>query len=593
MNGDDKPASDIPAARAFSISANKAGARGWTTELRRIGTDLVIMPTAVKAMAAGVIVGLVLATAWLVYATGGIRYSWSHLIYVPVVLGGFAFGPWGGILAGIAGGLALGPLMPINTLTGEMQTLLNWIYRLIFLCINGALVGALSQLFRRYLRKLQWLHDHHDDTGLLNLSGLTLALEQTLRRTPQERRLIVSVIQLNALLDIQNTFGAEFGARLLARIIDRTRQIVPPGSLLALIQHDRLAIVVDSDASHRSTLDRIEAIFDESYVVDGVPIHVGASIGLAHFPEHARTAEDLLQKASVAMHWADLSKSSSSIYNIENDHTNRENLSLLGALPGAIARGELQVWHQAKIALPGGEVVGSEALLRWNHPQRGLVPPGLFIPQVEETMLIDRVTRSVIAAAFAHAAAWRAAGYRQRVSVNLSVRNLRDHALLDAIDNNAGRCGLAADDIELEITESAVMMDLDHGIRVISQLRDRGYRVAIDDFGVGHSSLAYLQKMRVCALKIDQAFIKTLASDPNNQKIVRAILLLARSLGLETVAEGIEDLQSLALLREWGCDYGQGYAIHRPSPEPEFLRFLQARTGAPARAAGQHGGSAV
>jgi len=174
------------------------------------------------------------------------------------------------------------------------------------------------------------------------------------------------------------------------------------------------------------------------------------------------------------VHAASLSKSTSSIYNIASDRTNRENLSLLGALPGAIARGELLVWHQAKLRLSTNEVAGSE----------------------------------------------------------------------------------------------------------VSELRERGYRVAIDDFGVGHSSLAYLQRMRASALKIDQAFIRTLAEDPNNQKIVRAILLLAKSLGLETVGEGIEDQASLSLLREWGCDYGQGYAIHRPAPEPEFRHFLQARMAA-------------
>ena len=538
------------------------------------------MPTMAKAIATGVIIGLVLATAWLVYATGGIRYSWSHLIYVPVVLGGFAFGIWGGLFAGIAGGLALGPLMPINTFTGEMQTLLNWIYRLILLCINGMLVGALSQLFRRYLRKLEWLHVHHEGTDLLNRSGLTLALDEMIRKTPEGHGLIVSVIQLDDFLDIQNTFGSDFGMHVLAQIVDRAKQIVPPESLLALIQDDRLAIVVDDGESQQSTLDRIEAIFSESYMVDGVPIHVRACIGLADFPHHARTAEDLLQKAGVAMHWASLSKSStSSIYNIENDHTSRENLSLLGALPGAIARGELLVWHQAKVSLSTGEVAGSEALVRWNHPQRGLVPPGLFIPQVEETMLIDRVTRSVIGTAFTDVAGWHAEGYRQRVAVNLSVRNLRDPTLLDALDLSANRCGLTADDIELEITESAVMTDIDHGIRVISQLRERGYRVAIDDFGTGHSSLAYLQKMRVSALKIDQTFIRTLASDFNNQKIVRVILVLAKSLGLETVAEGIEDQAAMSLLREWGCDYGQGYAIHRPAPAHEFMGFLQARRG--------------
>jgi EAL domain-containing protein (putative c-di-GMP-specific phosphodiesterase class I) len=229
------------------------------------------------------------------------------------------------------------------------------------------------------------------------------------------------------------------------------------------------------------------------------------------------------------------------------------------------------------MALASGEIAGTEALLRWKHPQRGMVPPSSFIPQVEETTLINSVTQVVVAAAFADAGSWRAAGHRLRVSVNLSVRNLRDHMLLDLLEQHARRNELDPGDIELEITESAVMVDPDHCIRLISALRDRGYGVAIDDFGVGHSSLAYLQKLRVSALKIDQEFVKTLASDSNNQKIVRSILHLARSLGLETVAEGVEDERSVALLREWGCEYAQGYGVHRPAPSKDLLHFIAER----------------
>jgi predicted signal transduction protein with EAL and GGDEF domain len=545
---------------------------------REVGAALVTMPPTARLVAFAVTASLVLATAWLVYATGGIRYAYSHLIYVPVVIGGFAFGPLGGILAGIAGGLALGPLMPMDTSTGEMQAVLNWLYRLVFLSLNGSLVGALALLLRRHLRELEWLHEHHADTGLLNPLGLTRLLDETMRKAaPEGHRLVVSVIQLNAFLEIQNTFGPGFGMRVLAQVVDRAKQVVPPKSLLALIQPDRLATVIDGDGTVQLTLGNIEAALNESYMVDGVPIHVGACVGSANFPDHAHTAEDLLQKAGVAMHWASSSKSTSSFYDTANDRTSRENLSLLGALPQALAQGELQVWHQAQVALATGEVVGTEALLRWNHPQRGLVPPGLFIPQVEETMLIHPVTHAVIASAFADNAGWRTAGHAQRVAINLSVRNLRDPMLLEVLDANVQRCGLEPGEIELEITESAVMTDLDYGIRMISQLREHGYRVAIDDFGVGHSSLAYLQKMCVSSLKIDQAFIRPLASDPNNQKIVRAILVLAKSLGLETVAEGIEDPVAEQLLREWGCDYGQGYWIHRPAPALEFCGFLKTR----------------
>jgi EAL domain-containing protein (putative c-di-GMP-specific phosphodiesterase class I) len=308
-----------------------------------------------------------------------------------------------------------------------------------------------------------------------------------------------------------------------------------------------------------------------------LPIHVEASTGVAHFPSHARTAEELLQKASIAMHWAASRKASISFYDAASDHTSRDNLILLGTLPDAIERGELQVWHQAQIALATSDIVGTEALVRWQHPQRGVVEPASFVPQVEETTLINALTQAVIAAALADAGVWRAAGHRLRVSVNLSVRNLLDRTLLEVLAQNCRLNSLEPGDIELEITESAMMADSDHCARLISALRDAGYGVAIDDFGVGHSSLAYLQKLRVSALKIDQLFIRNLTADAHNQKIVQAILQLAKALGLQTVAEGIADAQSLALLRDWGCDYGQGSFVHQPAPMQEFSALLDER----------------
>ena len=548
--------------------------------VRDAGTKLAGMSAREKVSTGIGVVLVALGTTWLVYATGGARYAYLHLMYVPIVVSGLAFGVRGGLLAALAGGLLLGPYMPVNTLTGEMQLAQNWVFRLAFFGFIGMLVGAWSTLLRRHLDELAWLHEHHEDTGLLNLVGLIKELDALMRHAP-ERKLVVSITHLDDFLQIQNTFGSGFGFRVLAKVVERTKQVVPPGSLVALVQPDRIATVVAGDAAD-VTRERIESAIQESYLVDGLPIHVEASIGIAQFPEHGRTPEELLQKASIAMHWATSSKAGIARYDSASDRTSRDNLILLGALPQAIEGGELQVWHQAKLKLATGEIAGTEALLRWKHPERGLVPPGLFIPQAEETTLINPVTQTVIVAAFADAGRWRAAGHRLRVSVNLSVRNLRDHMLLEVIDQNARRNQLDPADIELEITESAVMADPQFCIRLISLLRERGYGVSIDDFGVGHSSLSYLQKLHVSALKIDQDFVKTLASDGNNQKIVRSILHLANALGLETVAEGVETQEALVLLREWGCDYGQGYAIHRPSPTQDLLRFLddhRIRTG--------------
>ena len=542
--------------------------------MARAGTMFVAMPSGAAVI--GTTTVLALGTAWLVYATGGVRFAYLHLMYVPVVLSALAFGVPGGLLAGIAGGVLLGPLMPLSTATGEMQQPLNWIYRLTFFAAIGALVGAGAHLLRRQLRELKWLHEHHPDTGLLNFAGLIKELDERMQNAPGQK-LVVSITQLNNFLEIQNTFVSAFGMRVLAQVAARAQGLVPPGSLIALIQPDRLANVIPGEQATDIMRERVAAGVKESYLVDGVPILIEASIGAANFPDHARTAEELLQKAGIAMHWAVSSKSAISVYDNANDRTSRDNLMLLGGLPKAIERGELLVWHQAKVVLATGEVGGAEALLRWKHPERGIVPPGRFMPQAEETMLINSLTQVVIAGAFADAGAWRAAGHRLRVSVNLSVHNLRDHMLLDVLEQNARRHNLEPADIELEITESAVMVDPDHCIHLISMLRERGYGVSIDDFGTGHSSLAYLQKLHVSGLKIDQAFIKTLASDPNNQKIVRSILHLAKSLGLETVAEGVEDEGATRLLREWGCDYGQGYGFHAPTPAQELLQFVEAR----------------
>jgi EAL domain-containing protein (putative c-di-GMP-specific phosphodiesterase class I)/GGDEF domain-containing protein len=537
------------------------------------------------ATAAGLAIAL-LGVTWLVYATGGVRFSYAHLMYVPVVLGGIAFGVPGGLVCAIVGGLALGPLMPINTVTGELQDPLNWIYRTVFFAFIGVLVGAWAQLYRRQLREVEWLHEHHQETGLLNSAGLLKRLDRLLASAEPDQKLVVAISQLNNLLEIQNTFGAAFGRRVLTAVVDRAGSVIPEGSLAALIQSDRLATVVDEVRALPLTRGRLESEIGESYIVDGVPIHVEASIGIAIFPEHGHTGDELLQRASIAMHWAAMKRATISVYDPTNDRTSRDNLTLLGAVPAAIQRGEFEVWHQAKLDLATGHIAGTEALLRWNHPQRGFVQPGSFIPQLEETMLINPVTHVVIDRAFGAAGAWRAAGYQLHVSVNLSVRNLLDRTLIEVLEQACRSRGLAPGDTELEITEGAVMSDPEHCIRLIGELRDRGYGVAIDDFGVGHSSLSYLQKLRVSTLKIDQEFVKNLATDHGNQQIVRSILHLAESLQLQTVAEGVEDERSLDLLRAWGCDQAQGFFIHRPAPADDLSQMLAERHQPRRRTAG-------
>jgi len=358
--------------------------------------------------------------------------------------------------------------------------------------------------------------------------------------------------------------------------------VVPAGVPVALIQNDRLAIAFDNRTETSQLRSEIETRVRSPYEIDGVPVHVDFAFGAAEFPDHASTFEELFQKASIAAHTAVTRHLPFHTYDGAADKTRRENLELLGMIPAALANNEFRVWHQAKLTLATGKISSTEALLRWIHPQRGFIPPGTFIPRAEGSTLIDDITRWVVSTALADKAAWTARGYSLRVAINLSMRNLHQRSLLDAVQDATTQYRIDPQEVEFEITESAVMEDIKYCTTFIQRLRDRGYRVSIDDFGTGHSSLSYLKILPVNALKIDQAFVQGLTHDANDQKIVRTILDLARSLDLETIAEGVEEEKTLALLRDWGCDYAQGYAIHRPSPPDQLFAWLDKSVVKPA-----------
>ena len=542
--------------------------------LERIRASFCSPSPAARTLAAVAVLFGLLGSTWLVHMSGGAKFAALHVIYLPVILAALTFGTSGGLAAGLFAGLLLGPLMPLDVASGEPQRLGNWLMRAAFFCTVGGIVGIGASTLRGQLKLLDWLTEHDAGTGLLNLAGFRKAQREATGRDGAQAERMVVVAQIKNLLDIQTTFGARFSEKLLEQICERGRTIVPASMPLALIQRDRLALAFPNDVETTQLAKDIEAQLRSPYQVDGLPVYVDFAVGAAKLPQHAPTFEDVLQKAKIAMHTAVTRNLPFVFYDSVADHTSRENLELLGMIPSALANGEFAVWHQAKLQLAAGRIAGTEALLRWRHPQRGLIPPGAFIPHAEETPLIDDITKWVIGAALADKAAWNARGHALGVAINISVHNLHERSLLRTLQETMTRYRIDPQEVELEITESAVMDDFEYCAALMGRLRDQGFRVSIDDFGTGHSSLAYLKKLPVCALKIDQAFIRDLASDTVGQKIVRTILDLTRSLNLESVAEGVEDETALALLREWGCDYAQGYAVHRPAPRDELLTWL-------------------
>jgi diguanylate cyclase (GGDEF)-like protein/PAS domain S-box-containing protein len=417
---------------------------------------------------------------------------------------------------------------------------------------------------------------YHDP--LTDLPNRALLLDRLARAMDDEHQpaqpVALVMMDLDHFKDINNTLGHHHGDVLLQQLATRLAGLVRQSDLVARLGGDEFAIVLP-DTHLEGALrvgEKIRAALVSPFDVEALSMTVEATIGIALFPEHATSPDTLLQRANVAMYAAKESRSGLAVYASEHDHYNPWRLALMGELRFAIEHEELALFFQPKIHMATRRVIGVEALVRWNHPHRGMIPPDEFIPLAEQTGLIRPLTRWVLSAARSQEARLRQAGYRLTVAVNVSPRTLQDAALAEFIATllHPGQPSW----LELEITESAIMADPARSLDVLSQLHEMKIPLAIDDFGTGYSSLAYLKKLPIGTIKIDKAFVKNLATDDNDAAIVRSTIEMGHHLGLVVVAEGVETAGAWDHLARLGCDSAQGYYICRPMPDQDLDRWL-------------------
>jgi len=325
--------------------------------------------------------------------------------------------------------------------------------------------------------------------------------------------------------------------------------------------------------------EELRAAFERPFDLGSVNVSVGASVGVALCPEHALDAEGLLRRADIAMYEAKSEHVGLKVYVQGHDPGRRDRLMLAQGLREAIGRGELVLHYQPKGALATGEVCSVEALVRWRHPERGLLPPAEFVPLAEQTDLIGPLTSAVIDGALRQSAAWRREGVELAVAVNVSIANLLDVGFPDEVASAIERWSVPPDTVRLEVTESLVLADPVRAIDVLARLGELGVGLSLDDFGTGQASLAYLKRLPVDELKIDRAFVGNMAGDAGDAAIVRASLDLARTFGLRTVAEGVETSETWQALRDLGCDLAQGFLLSRPVPAVELVDWLARHRG--------------
>jgi EAL domain-containing protein (putative c-di-GMP-specific phosphodiesterase class I) len=321
---------------------------------------------------------------------------------------------------------------------------------------------------------------------------------------------------------------------------------------------------------------RILEASEAPFAVEGQGLDVRASIGIALYPDHGEDAETLLRRADIAMYAAKRSGEGCATYSRERDGDGLNSLVLTADLRRAMAENGLLVHYQPQVSFKTGEVTGFEALVRWQHPQRGLLSPSDFISLAERTGLIKRLTDAVLETAFADCRAWRAVGYPLPVAVNLSTRNLLDLDFADSVAALLAKHGLSPEWLTLEITEGVLMLDPVRALQMLSRVRELGVRLSVDDFGTGYSSLSYLHGMRIDEVKIDKSFIAGGVSEESSAAIVRSIIDLGHSLGVEVIAEGVEDAAAWELLRGLGCDGAQGFYVGHPMAFGDLIKWLEA-----------------
>ncbi len=441
----------------------------------------------------------------------------------------------------------------------------------------------LAAVYANAAMSLQREHQaRHDElTGLPNRKLLVIRTEEALAEAARHGRLAgLLLLDLDRFKEVNDTLGHPTGDRMLRAVAHRLTHSVRPGDVVARLGGDEFAVVLPSlrdRSAAREVAVRLRAALAEPIRMEGMSFSAEASIGIALHPDHAADFELLLQRADVAMYQAKERKTGVEEYVPEQDRNSPARLALLGDLRRAAGGGQLDLHFQPKVALADWRTSGVEALLRWHHPDRGMISPDEFIPLAERSYLMRDITRWVVEAAVAQAARWRRAGLAVQVAVNVAATDLLDDSLSDVLSAALRRHRVPPDGLKLEITERVLMGEPALAAGCLDQLARSGVPLSLDDFGTGYSSLARLRRLPVSEIKIDSSFVRRMASNPDDRVIVGSLVELVRALGIRSVAEGVETAEVAATLREMGCDDAQGWYFSQPLTAAATTDWLRAR----------------
>jgi len=415
-------------------------------------------------------------------------------------------------------------------------------------------------------------------TGLPNRILMQDRLTRAIAHAHRNRlRVALMHIDLDRFKVVNETLGRYVGDALLKQAAERIRRVTRGADTVAREGGDEFTVVFPNVTSLQTLSATAKVMLHElarPFPGNGQELFVSASVGISLFPDDAGSADELIKHAEAAMSSAKhLGRNNFQLYNAGMNLEVQDRMQIEAGLRTAVQRDELSLLFQPKIDLATHRIFGAEALLRWKHPQLGMIAPSRFVPVAEAAGLVGQIGEWVLYAACRQIREWQDAGHSLQVAVNVSARQFQDYDVAELVMAIMRDTGALAQNLEIELTESAVMNDAEASIVTLERLAALGVQIAIDDFGTGYSSLSYLKRLPLDLLKIDQSFVRDISSDPNDAAIVRAIITLAGSLGIKVIAEGVENEAQLAFLNACGCQYAQGFLFGRPLTAPQLVKL--------------------
>ena len=521
------------------------------------------------------IVSLIAGSGVLVYLTGGIKYVYSHTIYLSIIMGAYFFGIPGGILVGILAGLVLGPYMPLNVQTGEMQTTVNWLYRMSMFIIVGGVLGYLFSLVMQQVVEIRRMALYDRNTGLPNRSHLYLDLDKLLKQNDKDSKYAVFIILVDNHSRITRILEMEEMNRLNGMVSARLKTLLEEKAVVYQLFPYLLCAITKVDSSEGFCHSIAETVYDElqtPFEISNIPVFINVSIGIAINELNSLSPSYFLQKGIMAAQIASERELKYWVYSKEEFVNVRDSQALLGDVTAGMEHHEFDLHYQPIVELATGKVKAVEALLRWNHHKLGMIPPMKFLPTLEHTSLLYSIHEWELEVAIKQLTVW--SGYSGKMSINLSTRLLLDDSWIHKFEDLLEQFRIDPQRIIFEITETAIMKDIENSKQTLAWLKKIGSLISLDDFGTGYSSLEYIQMLPLDHLKIDQHFIKNSNELPKSRQIVQVAISLSDSIELESIAEGIETSEMYDWLTKAGCKYGQGYFIGKPMAGADFAAWL-------------------